>query len=1206
MRKIIPLLGLLLVTTTSISAQGNQTRPVVLKNHTIRLESFNGEISYTSQEIVNGNIYRIVQNGDEAYFNLSDKFSVEVLAYLPHNAFSVSIPTHKINEFSNLVIRVDAKVAQWQPEWKLSPNLFKQDIPEWAWVDTKNIEIWAQAFENISMVQFAALLSSQGFEITDEKPSLNMLAVNIKPENAIKLAGLPFVSYVQEAEDPGSPENYVERNNHRVNYLQAEYSGAPGYDGSGVTVGHGDDGALDYHVDFKGRLTQNSSSSRGDHGDHVAGTIFGAGNKDPRARGMAPGAEIYYQSYPNNLDNVDQDFINQNVRITSSSYSDGCNDGYTSFTRQMDLDMEQHPTLLHVFSAGNNGTSDCGYGAGSRWGNVTGGHKVAKNVVTVANITLVDNIANSSSRGPAEDGRIKPDVAAVGTSVYSTTDLDQNDAYKPNSYTNKTGTSMSCPGVSGTLATLYQAYRDVYNSDPNASLLKGILQNTSDDLGNPGPDFIYGYGRVNARRANDVIQSGQFMTDSITGSTKSFTINMPTTGTVKEVKIMLIWPDPAASLSAGKVLVNDLDLTVTQGTSNYLPLVLDPTPNPVNLNSDAIQARDSLNNVEQIVISTPSSSNITINVDAFNLPSAGQKFFITYEFVVDEVVLTYPVGGETFVPGTVEYIRWDSSEDSLVFQIEYSTDNGASWNSIINAAPSATMAIWVTPNIPTNKALVRITRGTQVSISQANFSILRLPGNPHFAKQCPDSATIVWSPASGANGYQVYKLGAKYMDSIAYTTDTFYTFAVNNPTTTGWYSVSSTLDSIPGQRVVAFEKPTTIFNCSFEQDIEIAELVSPQAGYLSDCFDYSQSRVKVSLKNNGSEDVYDFDLSYKINNQTTVTETHTDTLSPGASTVYEFSPTIGLTAGSNYYISVWNSLIADENQYNDSVNELLILIPGAPVTPPYYQDFESFSQCSRANSCGDISCTLTADWLNAPNYSMDDIDWRTNSGTTSTTGTGPSIDANPGNSFGKYLYLESSGNCDSNEAILISPCIDLTDTTLNLVTASYEYHMLGATMGTLNLDIITESEVIKNAHATISRNQGTQWKSIAVNLTPYVGQKVLLRFRGKTGTSNLSDIAIDNFKVENSGIGLKENVLHGIALFPNPNTGKFSITLSDAYSGEISFKVTSATGQVVYQKSEEVKSTSNFDLNLSNLSKGAYFVTVTTEDGNYTLKMLKH
>ena len=66
----------------------------------------------------------------------------------------------------------------------------------------------------------------------------------------------------------------------------------------------------------------------------------------------------------------------------------------------------------------------------------TGGHKAGKNVVCVGNLTSTDGLANSSSRGPAEDGRIKPDVCAKGTGVYSTIDV--------NSYAYKTGTSMSC------------------------------------------------------------------------------------------------------------------------------------------------------------------------------------------------------------------------------------------------------------------------------------------------------------------------------------------------------------------------------------------------------------------------------------------------------------------------------------------------------------------------------------------------------------------------------------------------------------------------------------------------------------------------------------------------------------------------------------------------------------------------------------------
>src|SRR5690606_330566 len=133
-----------------------------------------------------------------------------------------------------------------------------------------------------------------------------------------------------------------------------------------------------------------------------------------------------------------------NIRITSTSYSNGNNSGYTSLARLMDVQINSMRDLMHVFSAGNAGTSNFNWGAGAGWANITGGHKQAKNCMTVGNLAYDDVLANSSSRGPARDGRIKPDICAVGTSVNSTID--------PHTYSLKTGTSMACPGIAGVFA----------------------------------------------------------------------------------------------------------------------------------------------------------------------------------------------------------------------------------------------------------------------------------------------------------------------------------------------------------------------------------------------------------------------------------------------------------------------------------------------------------------------------------------------------------------------------------------------------------------------------------------------------------------------------------------------------------------------------------------------------------------------------------
>jgi subtilisin family serine protease len=156
----------------------------------------------------------------------------------------------------------------------------------------------------------------------------------------------------------------------------------------------------------------------------------------------------------------------------------------------VDRQIHTYSSYLHIFSAGNSNNNDCGYGAGSRWGNITGGHKQAKNAIATANVNFEGEIVNSSSRGPATDGRIKPDIAANGASNYS---LRPNNNYAPFG-----GTSGAAPCVAGVLAQLNHAFRDQYGADAPSALLKASLLNGARDVGEPGPDFIYGFGLLDA------------------------------------------------------------------------------------------------------------------------------------------------------------------------------------------------------------------------------------------------------------------------------------------------------------------------------------------------------------------------------------------------------------------------------------------------------------------------------------------------------------------------------------------------------------------------------------------------------------------------------------------------------------------------------------------------------------------------------------
>ena len=136
---------------------------------------------------------------------------------------------------------------------------------------------------------------------------------------------------------------------------------------------------------------------------------------------------------------------------------------------------------------------------------------LAKNVMTIGavddavsgGVRTPSNgaIAYFSSLGPCDDGRIKPDVVANGINLYSS--IATGDAAYDGTYS---GTSMATPNALGSTILLEQLYaREFSGQRMRASTIKSLLIHTADDLGNPGPDYKYGWGLVNVKAAADLI-----------------------------------------------------------------------------------------------------------------------------------------------------------------------------------------------------------------------------------------------------------------------------------------------------------------------------------------------------------------------------------------------------------------------------------------------------------------------------------------------------------------------------------------------------------------------------------------------------------------------------------------------------------------------------------------------------------------------------
>jgi len=698
---------------------------------------------------------------------------VELFGYLPDKTFIASFPAgynyeqlHAFNIYA---------VTKPVPGNKIDLPLFDPSAVPWAVEHDSLRNVLVSFIPVVSKSQLADILTSAGYTFLNMHDNdAQELVIKASLAQLKKIAAHPLVHYIEPVSAPPVLEDMSARSNHRISLASTSDNWVTGrkLDGEGVVVVLGDDGFIGPHIDFTGRIALNASNmaASNTHGDHCAGIILGAGNLNPTVRGQAPGATLRaYNSYAD-FSSIASLYNTHGARISTHSLGQSCNGGYNSDARTSDQHLITYPSMMHVHSAGNSGNDICG-GLSGGWSTITGGYKAGKNVLAVANLTKSDIISSSSSKGPLPDGRIKPDVAAVGSSVNST----QPD----NGFASMSGTSMASPAVAGVLAVMYQAYRKKTNGvDPNSGLMKAILMNSADDLGNEGPDFTYGFGRINARRAIECIENQRFFFGSVSqGNTNVHNLIMP--ANVSMAKIMVYWVDPAATAGANPSLVNDLNTSIiTPSSTIELPWLMyaGTAPTPSTCSAPAIKGVDNLNNVEQLQIDLPASGVYQLNVTGSNVAVGTQTYYVVYElYYTNHVVVTHPYGGESFSPGETQRIRWDATGNTGNFTVQYSANNGSSWNTISSSVSGSQRYYdWSVPSISSGQARVRVTRGAATDMSDTTFVILGVPVIT-ITSVCAGTSEVSWSAISGATGYDVYKLGAKFMEIVGSTTATSFT-----------------------------------------------------------------------------------------------------------------------------------------------------------------------------------------------------------------------------------------------------------------------------------------------------------------------------------------------------------------------------------------------------------------------------------------------
>ncbi len=292
----------------------------------------------------------------------------------------------------------------------------------------------------------------------------------------------------------------------------------------------------------------------------------------------------------------------------------------------------------------------------------------AKNVLTVGACEDVYWVSNSfvifgfgpganavaasfSGAGPTDDGRLKPDLAAVGTpnlalrnalgevSGTNILGLISPTSTATNQYTGfARGTSFAAPGVVGELGLVLQRRAQLYPNLTNNtdawlnSTPKAIAIDTCDDIGAEGPDYRLGHGIPNARSAvqrvgqDYVLGRGSLIKEFTLAPTQSVSWIVTSAGT-QPLSVTAAWSDPAGPAltsvtnadPVNPMLVNNIDIRVERvGTTNvYLPWVLNPDlTNKTSAARSAAATRgvDNRNNVERVSIASPAAGDYRITV----------------------------------------------------------------------------------------------------------------------------------------------------------------------------------------------------------------------------------------------------------------------------------------------------------------------------------------------------------------------------------------------------------------------------------------------------------------------------------------------------------------------------------------------------------------------------------------------------------------
>ncbi len=546
--------------------------------------------------------------------------------------------------------------------------------------------------------------------------------------------------------------------------------------------------------------------------------------------------------------------------------------------------------------------------------------KNAKNVLTVGAVFGIPSeynkkedvvISNFSSWGPTDDGRIKPDIVAQGVSVYAP--IASNDS----SYGYLSGTSMAAPGAAGSLLLLQElAHRFILNGAPRvlkSATLKGLAIHTANEAGlYPGPDYKFGWGLLNIAEAAQVLNTAYTNNNSpssphfvyentlLNGESKSYTI---TASGTRPVKATIVWTDIKGSASevlndANPELINDLDLTITQGNRTHYTWNL----NPSTPDNQAFKGLNNIDNVEKVEVDTSLvGTSYTITVKHKGTLERGLQ---NYSLIISGAGGTaYCPSAATSTAGTkIDSIQLNNIKFSKTTADNY-VDNTALF---VNGESNGTVSLFMKLS---SADATNNNRFVKVFIDYNNNGVFD-------ANELVHTSPAITNGDYSANFDLISNLIINQFTKLRVVVAE--TSAATNVNACGTYTSGETQDY-------------TLRVVNPSNDIQLLEITNPSGGVTEKAVQY----VTVKVANNGASRLTNLPLSLEVKkgNATilNIKETFTGRLYGSEIMTYTFQTPISIELNQNYTITASASLANDQQPANNSITATIISPSSSPA-----------------------------------------------------------------------------------------------------------------------------------------------------------------------------------------------------------------------------------------------------------------------------------